>query len=278
MSAIAARESPGLAAYLERIGFRGTARPDLHTLQSLQQCHVSNVPFENLDVQLRRPVGLDLDSRFDKIVRQRRGGWCFELNGVLGRALQEIGFDVMRMSAGVLRERFGDAQMGNHLCLLVRLDQPYLVDVGFGGSLSAPLPLRDAVHDHPPYCIALTGLGNNYWRFTERSREEPFSFDFCVGTADETRFAEQCTMLQSNPASPFVQNLVVQRRLGDRHLSLRGRVLRTLHFTAEEKIELASSGELVDTLRNSFGLDVPEAAGLWPAICARHDALFGAAH
>jgi N-hydroxyarylamine O-acetyltransferase len=278
MSAITARESPDLAAYLERIGFRGTARADLPTLQSLQLCHVCNVPFENLDVQLRRPVGLDLDSRFEKIVRRRRGGWCFELNGMLGRALQEIGFDVMRMSAGVLRERFGDVQMGNHLCLLVRLDQPYLVDVGFGGSLSAPLPLREAVHDHSPYRITLTDLGRDYWRFTERSREEPFSFDFCVGAADETRFAEQCTMLQSNPASPFVQNLVVQQRLRDKHVSLRGRVLRTLHRTGEERLELASSVELVDTLRNSFGIDLPEAAGLWPAICARHDVLFGAAN
>jgi N-hydroxyarylamine O-acetyltransferase len=276
MSANTARKSPRLAAYLERIGFRGTARPDLQTLQSLQQCHVRNVPFENLDVQLRRPVGLDLDSCFDKIVGQRRGGWCFELNGVLGVALQEIGFDVMRTSAGVMRESLGDAQMGNHLCLLVRLDRPYLVDVGFGGSLMTPLPLQEAVHDHSPYRIHLRQLGRDYWRFAERSREEPFSFDFRIGTADEARFVEQCAMLQSNPASPFVQNLVVQRRLGDKHLSLRGRVLRTLQATGEEKIELTSCAELVQTLSSSFGLDVPEAAGLWPAICERHDALFGA--
>lgn len=91
---------------------------------------------------LRRPVVLDLEANYTKIVCQRRGGWCYEMNAVMGWALKEIGFEVMRMSAGVMRVRAGDAQMDNHLCLLVRLDQPYLVDVGFGGSLTEPFPLR----------------------------------------------------------------------------------------------------------------------------------------
>ena len=80
-----------LATYLERIGFYGSARSDLETPRALQSAHVRTVPFENLDVQLHRPVRLDLDSCFDKIVRRRRGGWCFELNGVMGWALREIG-------------------------------------------------------------------------------------------------------------------------------------------------------------------------------------------
>jgi N-hydroxyarylamine O-acetyltransferase len=265
---------PKLAAYLERIGFYGSARPDLQTLSGLQGAHVRTVPFENLDVQLRRPAGLDIDSCFDKIVRQRRGGWCFELNGLLGWALREIGFDVLRMSAGVMRERLGDVQMGNHLCLLVRLDRPYLVDVGFGGSLSQPLPLEAAEHHDIPYHITLTDMSGGYWRFSERALGEAFSFDFCVTAADEARFAEKCAELQTSPDSPFVQNLVVQRRMGDKHLSLRGRVMTVLHETGEGKTQLGSADELVAVLRDKFHLDVPEAATLWPAICARHYALF----
>jgi N-hydroxyarylamine O-acetyltransferase len=268
------QKSPKLAAYLERIGFYGTTRPDLETLRELQRTHVRAVPFENLDVQLHRPVGLDLDTCFDKIVRQRRGGWCFELNGLLDWALREIGFDVARTSAGVMREHLGDVQMGNHLCLLVRIDRLYLVDVGFGGSLSHPLPLEVSGHDHSPYHITLTDMGDGYWRFSERAHGEPFSFDFFIGTADETRFAEKCSVLQTSLDSPFVQNLVVQRRTGDTHLSLQGRVLTTLRKTGEEKIKLASVDEFVAALRDRFDLDVPEAATLWPAICARHDALF----
>jgi len=267
------QENPRLAAYLERIGFHGIARPDLETLRELQRVHVRTVPFENLDVQFRRPVGLDLNTCFDKIVRQRRGGWCFELNGMLGWALQEIGFGVLRMSAGVMRERYGDAQMGNHLCLLVRIDRPYLVDVGFGGSLSQPLPLEASAHDHSPYHITLTDMGRGYWRFSEQAHGKPFGFDFYVGAADEALIAEKCAMLQTSLESPFVQNLVVQRRVGDAHISLRGRVLTVMYGTGEEKTELASAAELVASLRDKFGLDVPEVATLWPAICARHDTL-----
>jgi N-hydroxyarylamine O-acetyltransferase len=110
-------------------------------LRGIHRAHQLAVPFDNLDVQLRLPVAMDLEACFDKIVRRRRGGWCYELNGVMGWALTQIGYRVTRLSAGVMREHQGDAQLGNHLCLLVELDAPYLVDVGFGGSLLEPLPM-----------------------------------------------------------------------------------------------------------------------------------------
>jgi N-hydroxyarylamine O-acetyltransferase len=136
----------------------------------------------------------------------------------------------------------------------------YLERIGFYGTARPDLETLRELH--------------GYWRFSERAHGEPFSFDFLIGTADETRFAEKCSVLQTSLDSPFVQNLVVQRRTGDTHLSLRGRVLTTLRKTGEEKIKLASVDEFVAALRDRFDLDVPEAAALWPAICARHDALF----
>jgi N-hydroxyarylamine O-acetyltransferase len=263
-----------LAAYLDRIGFEGTARADLETLTGLQRAHAGAVPFENLDVQLRRPLALDVERSYDKIVTRGRGGWCFEMNGIMEWALKEIGFDVMRMSAGVRREQLGDGQLGNHLCLLVRLDQPYLVDVGFGGSLVAPLPLRASEREDPPYRVGLSETGDGYWRFCETALQVPFTFDFRAVASDEALFAARCQQLQSDPASSFVQNLVVQRRAGDTHLSLRGRVLTTLHSTHADKVLLNSADELVETIQSRFHLDVPEVATLWPAICARHAAVF----
>jgi N-hydroxyarylamine O-acetyltransferase len=264
-----------LTAYLDRIGFAGTPRPDFATLRALHLAHQRAVPFENLDVQLRRPLGIEVSQAYDKIVRRRRGGWCYEMNGLMGWALQEIGFDVTRLKGGVMRDRAGDIQWGNHLCLLVRLDQPYLVDVGFGGSLSEPLPLRVSTREDRPYRITLSEIEGGYWRFAEDTHGEPFTFDFHVAPADEALFAERCQHLQTDPASPFVQNLVVQRRSGDAHISLRGRVLSTIRWQHTDKVLLASADELVTTLRERFDLDVPEAATLWPAICARHEALFG---
>jgi N-hydroxyarylamine O-acetyltransferase len=263
-----------LSAYLHRIGFEGNVRPDLATLRAIHRAHQYAVPFESVDVLLRRPVGLDLKANYEKIVRRRRGGWCYELNGVMEWALREIGFEVTRMSAGVMRVQAGDSQLGNHLCLLVSLDEPYLVDVGFGGSLAEPLPLRASEHADSPYRLRLSEPGSGYWRFSEIAHGDDFSFDFRVAPADEALFARQCRFLQADPTSPFVQNLVVQRRTADTHLSLRGRVLASTHATGVDKRLLNSSDELVATLRESFDLDIPEAATLWPSICARHEALF----
>jgi len=275
-----------LSAYLNRIRFAGTPRRDLETLRALHRAHQYAVPFENLDVQLRRPVVLDVAPSYDKIVNRGRGGWCYEMNGVMGWALGEIGFDVMRMSAGVMRTSDGDAQLGNHLCLLVSLDQPYLVDVGFGGTLAEPLPLRTTRRDDAPYRLALDQVDDGYWRFGEQALSdlqetaaapsEPFTFDFRAARADEALLAAKCEYQQTSPDSPFIQNLVVQRRTPDTHVSLRGRVLSISHASRVDKHVLSSAHELVASLHDHFDLDIPEAATLWPAICARHEAVFGA--
>jgi N-hydroxyarylamine O-acetyltransferase len=119
-------------------------------------------------------------------------------------------------------------------------------------------------------------LGDGHWRFAEMAHGDgdAFSFDFSAAPADEALLARKCRFLQTDPASPFIQNLVVQRRTADTHLSLRGRVLATIHATRVDKKLLNSAEELVATLRDSFELDTPEAAALWPSICARHEALF----
>ncbi len=260
-----------LADYLARIGFEGEARPDFATLNTIHRLHANAIPFENLDVQLKRPLTTDVEAAFDKLVTRKRGGWCYENNGLFGWALSVIGFDVMRVSAGVMRETAGDANMGNHLCLIVRLDRPYLADVGFGGSLAAPLALESGERRDAPYSLGLRESGDGYWRFWDSDGGDPFSFDFRDPPADEELLAAKCAFLQTNEKSPFVQNLVVQQRSGDTHTSLRGRVVS--ETGTDRKRKLNSAGELVELLRTRFALDMPEAADLWPAICARHEAL-----
>ncbi|MBB6096391.1 N-hydroxyarylamine O-acetyltransferase [Povalibacter uvarum] len=264
-----------LSDYLSRIGYSGSPQPDLPTLRALHVAHAQAVPFENLDVQLRRPVSMDPSAIYEKLVTRRRGGWCYEQNGLMGWALREIGFDVSRLCAGVMREAAGDGQLGNHLCLRVNLDRPYLVDVGFGGSLLEPLPLAIDGRVDAPYRIELSRIDGGYWRFTEQAHSDPFSFDFKDASADEALLAAKCEWLQVHAESPFVRNLVVQRRRGDTHVTVRGRVLTTMNAVGTDKRLLASADELVDALRENFQLEVPDVRSLWPAICERHEALFG---
>src|SRR5215212_4496121 len=108
-------KSPELTAYLERIGYDGALAPDLPTLTALHRAHVLAIPFENLDVQLGRPPTLDPAAIFAKLVTARRGGWCYEQNGLFGRVLAGLGFTVTRMSGGVMRAERGEATMGGHL-------------------------------------------------------------------------------------------------------------------------------------------------------------------
>lgn len=134
--------------YLARIGFDGEVRVDLATLTALQRAHLSAVPFENLHVFHRLGVRTGTDWSLPKVVEQGRGGWCFELNGAFGALLAELGFPVLRLGAAVLLD--GPTTVVDHLALEVQLDEPWLVDVGFGESFVAPLALnRRGPQDDP---------------------------------------------------------------------------------------------------------------------------------
>ena len=240
------------------------------------RAHVAAIPFENIDVQLGRPTSRALPDIFAKLVGRRRGGWCYEQNGLLGWALTEIGFAVTPLAGGVMRVTAGDAALGNHLALLVELDEPWLADAGFGGSLAAPVRLAAGAHRHAPYDLSLAQLADGYWRYEERAEGKPFSFDFRETPADQAVLDAHHARLQTAPDSPFVLNLVVQRRLGERHLSLRGRVLTEMGPDGPTDTVLPDADALVETLAARFGLDVPEIAARWPAICDRHAVVFGA--
>src|SRR5437867_30164 len=122
-----------LDAYLKRIGIAKRRKPDLEFLTELQTRHMLSIPFENLDiVPLRKPFGINPECFFNKLVISNRGGFCYENNTVFGMALEELGFDVTYLSAGVMNEKNEFGPEFDHMALLVRLDQEYLADAGFG--------------------------------------------------------------------------------------------------------------------------------------------------
>lgn len=264
-----------LQQYLDRIRFKGQQKPSFAVLSELQKCHVCTVPFENLDVQFGRRTTTDIEAAFQKIVVNGRGGWCYEQNGLFGWALSQLGFNVTRLAASVMRDDRGEASDSNHLSLLVTVpDDPtrrYLVDVGFGGSLIAPIEFVKAEHSQAPFRLGLRRLGDGYWRFWEDNGGGEFSFDFLPQKANETALAAKCSELQTDPESGFVLNLVAQLRTPDQHISLRGRVLKLLSATGSSEKVLQSEDEFVAVLENLFGLTDPEIGHLWPKVVARHD-------
>ena len=267
-----------LSSYLARIGFRRKPRPNAETLRLLQRAHALSVPFENLDVQLGRPLTTDIEHAYEKIVQRRRGGWCYEQNGLFGWALAEIGFDVTRVAAAVMRSERGEASEANHLALLVctpDAEDAWLADVGFGGSLLEPIRLEERAHRQDPFRLGLRRLDDGHWQFWEDAGDGEFSYDFRPEAASESALARRCDYLQSDPESSFVLNLVAQVRTPRRHTTLRGRVLTHREAGGERASTLRSPDQLVQTLAGVFGLDVPEVADCWPRIRERHEQLFG---
>lgn len=268
-----------LKRYLRRIGFGGPVRPDLATLQALHRAHLLAIPYENLDVQLGRPVTLARPQIYEKIVESRRGGWCFEMNGLFGWALSEIGFRMTRATGAVRRDLMGDAFIGNHLVLRVDLDVgTYLADVGFGDGPHDPIRVEPGPFRAHGFDFRLEKADGKWWRLFNHPHGGAPSFDFMLDEADETVLAERCRFLQTSEQSPFVQNAVCQRHTQSGLTILRGRVLR--HITGQGNTDerlLESADAFVSVLADEFDLELPEAASLWPKIVARHEAVLAAA-
>jgi len=265
-------------AYFDRIGFSGEAGPDLATLRALHRAHLQAIPYENLDVQFGRTVTVDPEAAFDKIVTRRRGGWCYEMNGLLGAVLADIGFKVTRMCGAATRETTGDGAIGNHLVLLVDLPEgPWIADVGFGDGALEPFALRAAAFEIGGYALSLEQLDERWWRFHNHRFGGAKSFDFTLGPADPALLAEKCHWLQTAPESGFVLNAVAQRFRGEEILQLRGRVLNRVNPDGKTTRTLASADEFVSVLADDFDLDLPQAADLWPRVVARHEAILAAA-
>jgi N-hydroxyarylamine O-acetyltransferase len=238
--------------YLERIGYTGPLVPTAETLAALHRAHMLAVPFENLDIHLGVPNGLDPDHVYDKIVRRRRGGWCFELNGVFALLLEELGFTVTRYSAAVVASDppFPDFA---HLTLRVDLDRPWLCDVGFGDSFTLPLAL-DEPGDQPGEGHTYR-LGRSGGRVTLSQDGRP-QYAFELAAREMHEFAGMCTYLQTSPESFFTRSPICSLATENGRRSLSGmRLITTVDGIRSER-ELAGEAERTAVLRDLFGVDL----------------------
>lgn len=258
-----------LQAYLNRIGFEGAPHADLGTLTRLHRGHLNAIPYENLDVVLGRQLDFDTNRIFEKLVTRRRGGWCYEMNGLLAWALETIGFRITRMAGAVHRMHLGDNVIGNHLVLLVHLDRDYIADVGFGDGLYEPTLLRESPISQYEFNSRLAIEPDGYWRYYNHQNGSAPTFDFRAEPADPAVLVRMCDYLQTSERSPFTQNVVLQRRWDDRVEAIRNSLRITA--TPEKLTRRLMSGpdEMLSEMRTVFGVEVPEARTLWPLAEAR---------
>jgi N-hydroxyarylamine O-acetyltransferase len=192
---------------------RGPVQPDLDNLEKLQRLHMTAVPFENLDVFYRRGVKTSAAWSVPKIVERGRGGWCFELNGAFAALLAELGYRVTRRAATVLYPPI--SPMPTHLTLEVRLERPYLVDVGFGDSFIRPLPLdSEGPHDGGTgeFGFVFEGEHTTLFGLEPGGAAEPH-YRFGSNAAESLDFDEASTWLQTAPDLSWTKSRFATRLL-----------------------------------------------------------------
>jgi len=244
-------------AYLERIGYAGSREPTAETLRRLHRAHMFAVPFENLDIALGQPIGLSPESLFDKIVRHRRGGFCYELNGLFAWLLEQLGFAVTLLSARV----FDGDRPGpefDHLTLIVRFGTRVIADVGFGDSFLEPLPLDDrhaVVQDGSEYRIT----GSDPELVLERREgSTPWQRQYLFSLMPRrlSEFSAMCEYHQTSPASHFTKKSVCSLATPAGRVTVSGRRAIVTTTSGREEREIADEEEYRMLLKSWFGIDL----------------------
>lgn len=265
--------TPGidLDAYFERIGYAGPRSVSVDTLAAIHLQHPRTIPFENLNPLLGWPVRLDAPSLEQKLVRDRRGGYCYEHNLILSHVLHQLGFRVRGLAARVLwNVPEAIVRPRSHMLLLIDLDKRhYVADVGFGGlTLTAPLRLQVDIEQSTPHeAFRLIAAGEGFVMQAKvgDSWRSLYAFDLQEQVLADYEVVNW--YLCNNPSSHFVTELIAARPDRECRYALRGNELAVHHVNGgTERRLLTSMGELRGVLEETFRVTLPEGPDLQAAL------------
>lgn len=261
--------------YLARIGCSGPSSPTLDTLRNVHLNHIYTVPFENLTIHIGERVRLELPHLYEKIVSMRRGGFCFEVNGLFSWLLSQLGFDVTILS-GQVRNRFTGVYGPpfDHFITMVKLNgHRWLCDVGFGSGFQLPLSLETdspQVQSHGVY--RLRSQGKYLFMEMNSETEVPVSpevycwnelYKFTLEPRERDDFKAMCEYHQTSASSLFFCKSLCSLLLPTGRITIMGRKLtetslasKDQEHTTKTKEEL-SDDEITEILRERFGIVLP---------------------
>jgi N-hydroxyarylamine O-acetyltransferase len=248
-------------AYLARIGYAGPTDPSAETLRALHRAHMLAVPFENLDIFLGRPIRCDEATFLHKIIEERRGGFCYELNGAFAALLGALGFRVTFLSARVAGADGRESPEFDHLALRVDVPGlagvPWLADVGFGDSFIEPLPLQANVEQaQGGHAYRLIELEGRFHVEAANGGGWKRQYSFTLQPRELSEFADRCRYHQTSPESHFTRQRVCSRATPEGRITLSDmKLIETRGGTREER-ELTGQEQWRTALRDSFGVDV----------------------
>ncbi len=256
-------------AYLDRLGITGPLEPDAETLRRLHRAHALTIPFENLDILLGRGIDLDLDAMQDKLLRRRRGGYCYEHNMLFAVLLERLGYEVTRLYARPLLN-WHKPLPRTHLMLSVAVgDETYLADVGFGddGPLE-PILFSDGtdgtVSDQGAWVYRLArvaGTDKEWVLWLKREDEEGGWFPL-YWYATEAHHHIDCVVanhfISTHSSSPFTGRVFLERIAQDRRLNLNHRKLTLRRADGTVEVRYVVDEEVRGLLAERFGIELTE--------------------
>ena len=243
--------------YLTRFNASSCKEVSLQNLENLQNLHLQHIPFENLDVIRKVPIYLNLTTIYNKIVTNNRGGYCYELNGLFHSLLLELGYDAHLVSATVLRSTGEWAKADTHAAILVYLDEPYLVDVGFGAATHRlPVPLNETEKTDVSATYSIKQHDGQLFDLIRKSKSGARTlYRFNAEKKSLIDFHEGCVFNQVAKESSFTHTDVVTRATPTGRITLVDQTLTVYEYGIEEKTELTSEDK-THILQDLFSIDL----------------------
>jgi len=249
-----------IPAYLTRLNYTNSVKPDAETLHGLQFAHLLTIPFENLDIGLKRPIQLSEEALWEKMIIRRRGGFCYELNSLFAWLLKQIGFDVTYLNARVFDREGKPGIDFDHLALLVKIPQeptPWLADVGFGDSFTEPLSFEmgnEQVQGLRSYRLEQTTEGYITWQKNyDGTWERQYFFDLQPHNFPD-EYEAACLYHQTSPKSSFTRASIISRATPEGRISLEdGSLIITTNGQREERL-VPDREEYQALLKEHFGV------------------------
>lgn len=244
-------------AYLDRIGYLGPQTPGIDVFRSLHRAHMFAVPFENLDIALGREIMCDETRFLHKIVNERRGGFCYEMNGAFAALLRALGFQVTLLSARVSRDDGSDGPEFDHLALRVDLEQPWLADVGFGDSFVEPMRLEPGLEQEQfGRRYRITPEDGKLCLEANADRAWKKQYVFTLQPRQLSEFAAMCHYHQTSPDSPFTRKRVCSLATPEGRITVTGdKLIETRRGVREERVVQKEEWQAI--LRDRFGVNLP---------------------
>ncbi len=243
--------------YLTRIGYTGTLDPTAETLRRLHRAHMLSVPFENLDIFLGKPIVLDVEAFYHKVVRQGRGGFCFELNSLFAWLLTQLGFTVTILSARIFYYGSTGPEF-DHMVLMVEAEKPLIADVGFGDCFIDPLGFDEEAVWQRGFFYSL-GKWDSQWVMKRREAGLKWApqYSFSLTPRRLSDFGGMNEFHQQSADSIFTRKVVCSKATTKGRVTLsRNRLIIAEKERREEKM-VAGEAEWWDLLKSHFGIGRP---------------------